>query len=538
VHPYRTADHKIDGAVIVLLDLDQMRHAQLELQEKTAQLEQQATLMELSQDAIIVRDGDNIVQVWNRGAQEMYGYSTAEAKGRRLELLLRTDQESWDDLNRTLDRDGAWEGELRQHRRDGTPMIVHSREVLVRDGKGGRLAVLSIKRDITALRTAMTALTEADRRKDEFMATLAHELRNPLAPVKNAVEIMRIAGDNPDAMARVRDMLDRQVQQLSRIVDDLIDVSRIVEKKIELRRERSDLSQIVDTALETCRSRIEGRRQRLTVSLPAQPVQLDADPVRLSQVIINLLDNASKYTEEGGQIWLSAEVTRDGKGKKATAESPSVTIKVRDDGIGIPADLLPNVFDMFTQGARTRELGRGGLGVGLSLVRSLVEMHAGSVSVESGGPGKGTEFNVRLPLADGAAPLAVVTEPEAKAPAAARLLVVDDSVDHAQSLGMLLRLMGHEIHTAHTGPEALEAVARVKPDIALIDIGLPGMSGYEVARRIREQPKYRGMVLVAQTGWGQTEDRLRSEEAGFNYHLVKPVSREDLENILKTLKRA
>ena len=541
VHPYRTADHKIDGAVIVLLDLDQMRHARLELQEKTAQLEQHAALMELSQDAIIVRDGENLVQTWNRGAQEMYGYTAAEARGRPLAQLLHTDDESWKALNDELDQVGEWEGELRQSRRDGTPMIVHSREVLVRDGRGERLAVLSIKRDVSDLRRAMAALTEADRRKDEFMATLAHELRNPLAPVRNAVEIMRIAGDNPEAVARVRDMLDRQVQQLSRIVDDLIDVTRIVEKKIELRRERIELSQVVDTALETCRSRIEGRRQRLTVSLPTQAVQLDADPVRLSQVIINLLDNASKYTDIGGQIWLSAEVHKDGKGRKSPQPppGPGVTIKVRDNGIGIPGDLLPNVFDMFTQGARTRELGRGGLGVGLSLVRSLVEMHEGSVKVESDGPGKGTEFSVRLPLADGAvAPVTPRETPVAEAAAVARLLVVDDSIDHAQSLGMLLKLMGHEVHVAHTGPEALEAVARVKPDVALVDIGLPGMSGYEVARRIREQAKYRGMVLVAQTGWGQTEDRLRSEEAGFNYHLVKPVSREDLESILKSLRRA
>ena len=222
--------------------------------------------------------------------------------------------------------------------RDGSPIIVHSREVLVRDEHGGRLAVLSIKRDITELRHAIQALHEADRRKDEFLATLAHELRNPLAPVRNAVEIMRIAGDNPATVARVRDMLDRQVQQLSRIVDDLIDVTRIVEKKIDLRRERVPLTQVVDTALETCRSRIEGRRQRLSVSIPVSPIVVDVDPVRMSQVLINLLDNASKYTDAGGQIWLSAEPQAGGNG----SDHPSVAIRVRDTGIGIPSEVLPD----------------------------------------------------------------------------------------------------------------------------------------------------------------------------------------------------
>ena len=306
VHPYKTSDHQVDGVVLVVLDLDDMRQAQMELQKQSAVIAQQSRLLELSQDAVIVRDAANRVQSWNRGAQEMYGYTTAEALGVPLEALLLTDPSSWKALNDELDRSGEWEGELRQYRRDGTPIQVHSREVLVRNKEGSRTAVLSIKRDITELRRAMAALTEADRRKDEFMATLAHELRNPLAPVRNAVEIMRLAGNNPETVAQVSSMLDRQVQQLSRIVDDLIDVSRIVEKKIDLRRERTALLQVVDTALETCRSRIAGRQQQLSVSMPAEPIYFDVDPVRLSQVLINLLDNASKYTDVGGHIWISA----------------------------------------------------------------------------------------------------------------------------------------------------------------------------------------------------------------------------------------
>jgi two-component system CheB/CheR fusion protein len=534
VHPYRTAEQRIEGVVIVLLDVDQIRGTRMELAQATSELAHQVQLIELSLDAVIVRDANNIVQSWNRGAQEMYGWTAAEAKGKALEALLRTAPAAWAILNQELDRNGEWEGELHQFKRDGTPVVVHSREVLVRDERGNRSAVLAIKRDITQLREAIAAHTEADRRKDEFMATLAHELRNPLAPVRNAVEIMRIAGDNPAAMIQVRDMLDRQVQQLSRIVDDLIDVSRIVEKKIELQRERIALSQVVDTALETCRSRIEGRRQKLTVSMPARAIHLDADPVRLSQILINLLDNASKYTDEGGQIWLSAEAEQDGRNRRPGAH---VTIKVRDNGIGIAASLLPTVFDMFTQGARTRAQGRGGLGIGLALVRSLVEMHQGSIDVESEGLGHGTQFILRLPftLAQEEAAPSSLKALVRKTPASARLLVVDDNTDHAQSLSMLLSLMGNEVQIAASGPEALEAVARFTPDVALIDIGLPGMSGYDVARRIREQPKYRGMVLVAQTGWGQNEDRIRSNDAGFDHHLVKPVSRESLESILASL---
>jgi PAS domain S-box-containing protein len=518
------------------VNADDMRQTRIELHEKTTLLERQSKLLELSQDAVIVRNAGNRVISWNRGAQAMYGYTAAEALGQPLERLLLTDTSQWMALNDELDRFGEWEGELRQFRRDGTPMLVHSREVLVRNPDGSRSAVLAIKRDISELRHAMEALTEADRRKDEFMATLAHELRNPLAPVRNAVEIMRIAGNNPETMTQVRNMLDRQVQQLSRIVDDLIDVSRIVEKKIELRRERIAVTRVVDLALETCRSRIAGRQQALSVTLPSEPLMLDADPARISQVLINLLDNASKYSDTGGHIWLSVEQYRNGGGPVSEV---TVIIRVRDDGIGIAADVLPTVFDMFTQGARTREQGRGGLGVGLALVRSLVEMHQGQIQVESEGPGHGSEFTVRLPASGGESlARAASVAPKANAtPVKVRLVVVDDSADHAESLGMLLQLMGHEVFLAASGPEALAAVERFQPDAALIDIGLPGMTGYEVARRIRMRPEFRDMLLVAQTGWGQTEDRVRSKEAGFDHHLVKPVNREALEAILNSVSR-
>jgi two-component system CheB/CheR fusion protein len=540
VHPYRTVDHKIDGAVIVLVDIDQVRHTQDELQQQTDLLRQQASLLELSRDAIIVRDAQNRVVFWNRGAQETYGWTAEEAMGKPLDTLLQADSQVWAALNAQLDQTGTWEGEFQHTRQDGKPIVIHSREVLVRDEKGARSAVLAIKRDITEHKQMLEALKAADRRKDEFLATLAHELRNPLAPVRNAVEVMRLAGDDPSVIGRSRDVVQRQVSQLSRIVEDLIDVSRIVEKKIQLRKERVALGPIVETALETTRSAIEAYGHRLSVALPSEPLYLDADPVRISQILINLLNNASKYTEPGGQIWLQVERAddTDHPGGAAATDQDEVVMRVRDSGIGIRADLLPRVFEMFTQGDHSLERSRGGLGIGLTLVRSLVQMHGGSVEALSEGPGRGSEFVVRLPLADDAAP-----EPAAKAAAPPveagsagprRILVVDDNPDQAQSLGMLLKLMGHEVRLAYSGPEALQEAAAFVPDVALVDIGLPGMSGYEVARHIRAQPRLSHLVLVAQTGWGQDEDRRRSQEAGFDYHFVKPVTPEAIEEIIRT----
>jgi PAS domain S-box-containing protein len=528
IHPYRTADHKIDGAVLVMVDIDLVHSVQEELQR-------QATLLELSQDAIVIRDTDNRIIFWNRGAGEIYGWTAEEAKGKALHALLQTDPAAWAELNARLDQAGTWEGELRQIRRDGSPIIVHCREVLVRDEKKVRLAVLAIKRDVTERKRVMEALKEADRRKDEFLATLAHELRNPLGPIRNAVEIMRLAGDDPAEVARALSMLDRQGRQLARIVDDLIDLTRIAEKKIELRKERVTLGAVVETALETCRSLIEGCRHRLTVTLPPEPLYIDADPVRLSQVLVNLLNNAAKFTEAGGQIWLTAE--RAASDPLGGGAAGVVVLRVRDTGIGIPADLVPHIFEMFTQGDRAPEQGRGGLGVGLTLVRSLVQMHGGRVDVRSDGPGRGSEFVVRLPLAGGPpeAGTGAGPTPGTATLAPKRILVVDDNHDQAESLGTLLRLLGHEVRVAENGPDGLQAAADFGPDVALVDIGLPGMNGYEVARRIREQPQLHGLVLVAQTGWGQDDDRRRSGEAGFDHHLVKPVDLGAIQELLRSL---
>lgn len=502
-----------------------------------------ATLLELSQDAIIIRDAEDRIKFWNRGAQEMYGWTADEALSRRINLLLGTDSAAYAALNARLEHTDAFDGELLQRRKDGTPIRVHCREVLVRGANGLRTAVLAIKRDITAQHAAIEALKEADRRKDEFLATLAHELRNPLAPIRNAVEIMRLAGNDRDAIERSREVLDRQARQLARIVEDLIDLARIVEKKVELRRERVNVRTVVEAALETSRPQMEESQLRLIVRLPDEPLYLDADPVRISQVLVNLLNNAGKHTAPGGEVWLTAERSplpagidaAAGSGGSLNSRGEEVILRVRDTGSGISSSLLPHVFEMFTQGPRTTQQGRGGLGVGLALVRNLVEMHGGTVKAYSAGPGEGAEFVVRLPLgtAPSNTPVKTMAAYEQGSVPSKRIIVVDDNDDQVHSLAMLLTLMGHTVSQATSGAEAIARAIEFRPDVMLVDIGMPGMEGYEVARRIREQPNMQNVLLVAQTGWGGDVERQRSREAGFDDHLVKPLTPAALGEVLR-----
>jgi signal transduction histidine kinase/ActR/RegA family two-component response regulator len=366
-------------------------------------------------------------------------------------------------------------------------------------------------------------LSEAGRHKDEFLAMLAHELRNPLAPIRNALEILKMPGAGPPATAQARDLMERQLQHLVRLVDDLLDVSRINRGKVQLRLQRLELATVVSRAIETARPVIDAHGHELEVALPAGPVFLEGDLTRLAQVLANLLNNAAKYSDQAGHIWLDAET--------AGAE---VVIRVRDTGIGIRPDLLPKIFEPFVQSQRSLERAQGGLGIGLTLVRSLVELHKGTVAAESAGPGKGSVFSIRLPLAPAPAVPDVRAEDE-RVPVTTqhcRVLVVDDNVDAAQSLAMLLRLSGQDVRVEHNGPAALQAADEYRPMLVLLDIGLPGMSGYEVAALLRQRPNLDGMTLVAVTGYGQEDDRRRSREVGFDHHLVKPVEPEALQAIL------
>jgi PAS domain S-box-containing protein len=373
------------------------------------------------------------------------------------------------------------------------------------------------------------ALREADRRKDEFLATLAHELRNPLAPIRNSLQILKMPRVDAQTVERSRDMMERQVHHLVRLVDDLLDVSRVMRGKIELRRERVELATVVARAVETVQPLIEAQGHRFDISLPSESLPIDADPVRLAQVVGNLLTNAAKYTEPGGRIWLTAE--RDGD---------MAALRVRDNGIGIAPHMLPRIFELFVQVDHASTKAQGGLGIGLTLVKNLVEMHNGIVQAQSEGLGKGCEFVVRLPLVVQAidqnhSPEAGRQADQHAPPSGKRLLVVDDNQDAADSLAMLLRLQGHDVRVAYSGMAALEMTKAYTPDVVFMDIGMPGMDGYEAARRIRQQPGLGNVVLAALTGWGQQEDRRRTAEVGFDHHLVKPVEPNALEKLLAGL---
>lgn len=381
--------------------------------------------------------------------------------------------------------------------------------------------------DITERLEMEAALKEADRRKDEFLATLAHELRNPLAPLRNGLQVMKLARADDNVVEESRAMMERQLEQMVRLIDDLLDVSRISRGKITLQRQRVELAAVVRQAVETSRPLIDASRHDLTITGPPEPIYVDADVTRLAQVFANLLNNAAKYTEPGGHI--AVRIERHGG---------EAVVAVRDSGVGIPAYMLPELFEMFTQVDRSLERSQGGLGIGLSLVKRLVEMHGGSVAARSDGHGMGSEFIVRLPVVPVlAAPgRDIAGAPQAGGLSRRRVLVVDDNKDSAFSLAMMLRFMGNETRTAHDGLEALELVPVFQPHLVLLDIGMPRLDGYETARRIREQPWGKSVALVALTGWGQSEDRRRSEEAGFDFHIVKPAEPATLEKLLAGLK--
>ena len=391
----------------------------------------------------------------------------------------------------------------------------------------GRHGVVCYFSDISRHVMARQALAEADRRKNEFMAVLAHELRNPLAPLRSALQVMKLAEDDPATVTESRLMMERQLSLLVRLIDDLLDMSRISRGKVELRRERIAISDAVRLAVETSRPEIEARGHEFTVEMPSDRIGLDADVNRLAQVFSNLLNNAAKYTEPGGRVTLTVQ-----------RHGAEAVVKVRDTGIGIPPEMLPKVFDIFTQVDRTIEAAQGGLGIGLSLVRGLVEMHGGTVEARSEGPGRGSEFTVRLPVRSLEAQKARGDWGSASARIPPRrVLIVDDNRDAAISLAAMLTFMGNETRTAHDGFEALDAAAAFRPDLVMLDIGMPRLSGYDTARRIREQPWGRTMVLVALTGWGQEEDRRKSKDAGFDSHLVKPIEPGAMEKLLAGLPR-
>jgi PAS domain S-box-containing protein len=414
---------------------------------------------------------------------------------------------------------------------DGSWRDVQDVARIVRDENDGRaLRLVGTIIDVTERTRAEQALRDADRRKDEFLATLAHELRNPLAPIRNAVQMLLLKGSGDPDTTRYQQLIERQVQHMARLLDDLLDASRISHGKLKLRRERIRLSEVIHYAVETSRPLVEKAEHHLDVDLPGEPIYLDGDPLRLSQVFLNLLNNAAKYTERGGRIRIAA-VHRDGL----------VEVSVADNGIGISAEMLPHVFTMFSQAKSALDRSQGGLGIGLSLVRGLIELHGGSIEARSKGPGTGSEFVVRLPVAESAPEVAPETAPPALAPPVRpvarkrRILIADDMRDSADSMAVLLEELGHEVHTVYNGEDAISAAETFCPDVVLLDIGMPQLNGFDVCRRIRELAAGRDLCLVAVTGWGQEDDRRRSREAGFDHHLVKPVDPDALVSLLASL---
>ena len=499
-----------------------------------------AAIVQSSDDAVVSKNLDGVIRSWNRAAERLFGYTAEEAVGQPITLIVPPERVPEEQEILTKLRRGERIDHFETVRRAKSGRRIHVALTIspIRNARGVIVGASKIARDISQrkayeqaqrramgeLKRAEEALREADRRKDEFLAVLAHELRNPLAPIRYAVAMARKEGRSEAERAQAQAIIERQVAHMSRLLDDLLDVSRITRGTLMLRRSPVDLAAIVASAQEAGRPLMEARGHSLKVKLPEKPTQLVADPVRLAQVLANLLINAAKYTDTGGRIELDAR--RDGG---------QLVIAVRDNGIGISKAMMPRVFTLFAQDSPALERSEGGLGIGLSLVRGLVELHGGTVTAHSEGVGQGSEFTVRLPLGD---PGSGADVEEARAPLSAaarplRLLVADDNRDSAATCAAFLEASGHNVSIAHTGREAFDLACRVQPDALLLDIGMPELNGYQLAERIRRTPWGRRALLIAITGWGQEQDRQRALAAGFDRHLTKPIDPNGLEALLQ-----
>lgn len=512
----------LQGFSKVTRDLTERRHQEETLRES----EQRFRLLveSVTDYAIFMIDPQGYVQSWNAGATRIKGYAPEEIIGRHFSVFYPPELVAADwpahEL-RVARSNGRYEEEAWRMRKDGSRFWANVLITPVYDAAGTLQGYAKITRDLTQ-RKQIEALEDAGRKMDEFMAMLGHELRNPLAPIRNAVQVMRMFRLGDAKLEWCRDVIDRQVEHLGRLVDDLLDVNRITTGKILVMREQIELSAALERAVESSMPLINARRHTLDVSLTDKSPQVEGDLMRLAQVFLNLLNNAAKYTPEGGRIRLASSV-----------EEGNAVVRVSDNGVGITPELLPRIFDLFVQGTRTIERAEGGLGIGLTLVREIVRLHGGTISAESAGSGLGSEFTVRLPLI--VSKSAEPPRPVAGAPVIGptrRVLIVDDNRDAATSIALLLRAFGHEVETVHEGASALARAREFAPDAVLLDIGLPGMSGYEVAGRLRAMPDLKQPTLIAVTGYAQAEDRKKSIDAGFDYHFVKPVNFEALNTLL------
>jgi PAS domain S-box-containing protein len=475
-----------------------------------------AAIVDSSDDAIVGTDLDGVISAWNRGAARLYGYSEAQALGHNISLIIPEEAVAvqMEALERLRRGERPQYFDTVRRAKDGReiPVSLAISPILGRDGS--IIGAARVARDITERKRMESELKEEARRKDEFLATLSHELRNPLAPIRNAVELLARLGDDAAVRKDAQAILERQVRQMAKLVDDLMELTRISRGIVRPDRRHVALDEIVRNAVEISRPLLDECGHRLEISLPPQPVRLHVDPVRIAQILCNLLNNAAKYTPAGGSVALAANV----RGAEAI-------ISVRDNGVGIAPEMLPRLFEMFERAGQSELGGKGGLGIGLSIARSLARLHGGELEARSAGAGKGSEFVVRLPLAAAAAEIAQphLNEEMHAGKTPRRVLIADDNVDAAQTTAAILRHMGHAVYVVHDGEAALRGVRERLPEVLLLDLSLPGLDGYAVASRLRADARFASLRLVALTGHGLESHRARSREAGFDLHLVKPV---------------
>ena len=526
ISPIKDGSGNVIGASKIVRDITDRQRAERDRQNFV-------TLVENSTDFIGMCDMDGMPFFVNRAGLEMVGLDSIDNALRTplQEFFFPEDQEMiTNEFLPKVREIGNNEVEVRfRHFKTGAARWMVYKVLMLRNAANQPIGYATVSQDITDrkrleddLRRLAVDLSETDRRKNEFLATLAHELRNPLAPMSNMLEVVKRADGDVETIRRAHDTIERQLTQMVRLVDDLLDLNRITHDRLELRRSEVELSSVIQQAVEVARPLIDTAGHNLTIDLPPEPIFLNADQTRLAQLFGNLLNNSCKYTRPNGEITLSV---------KRRDEEVAVTVK--DNGAGIPPEKLDSIFDMFMQVDRTAEQSQGGLGIGLTLVKRLTEMHGGSIEAKSDGAGQGSEFVVRLPIVQ---KLEEISTAASDAPAAQsaqrRILIVDDNRDSADSLALLLEITGNKTYMAHDGLEAVELIEKHRPEVVLLDIGLPTLDGHEVCRRVREQPWGKDIVVIALTGWGQEDDRRKSEEAGFNGHLVKPVDYDKLLELL------
>ena len=500
------------GFLKITRDLTERREAEIALRDSEERF--RLVVQGVKDYAIFMLDPEGHVLSWNAGAEHIKGYTAQEIIGKHFSAFYSSEDlaagKPARELREAIAR-GSVEDEGWRVRKDRSQFWANVVITALYDEKGTHRGFAKVTRDMTD-RIRIDELQHADRQKNQFLAMLAHELRNPLAPIRNGLELLRMPGVDEVTVRETTDVMERQIVHLVRLVDDLLDVSRIVTGKIVLVKEPVDLGTVLTRAIEETQPLFDARGHELMVTLPARATAVSGDIVRLAQVFSNLLTNAAKYSEKPSQVWLTVE-----------REHDEAVIKVRDTGVGIAREVLPNVFNLFVQADNTLARTQGGLGIGLTLVKRIVELHGGSVGVTSLGLGEGTEFTVRLPLSHERPATGGPSRPtETKPLSQRRILVVDDNVDAAMTVVALLKKWGHEVQVTFNGTSALEAVRNFRPEIILLDIGLPGMSGYDVARHLRAEPTAKNLFIAALTGYGQEDDRRRSKEAGFDCHLTKP----------------